>query len=149
MEVELKAIQKWPFEPVRLASRKHLTWKTVFLVAIASARRASKLHALRHTPPYIRFSAEGVTLFPDVSFLPKVSTPFHTSKPISLPSLEREPMSLDSSVYGSVVCDLWGPFPRFGGLKQRILAWLVELILFVYKNASLPVPQGVKGLQTR
>ena len=168
LEIVLKALQKWPFEPVRQASRKHLTWKAVFLVAIASARRASELHALRHVPPYIRFSAEEVTLFPDVSFLPKVNTPFHASRPIILPSLDREPgdtrllcLRRILKVYLNRTASLRAPnteqlFVTYGGKspgspvsKQRISAWLVELIAFIYEQAHLPVPKGIKGHQTR
>ena len=45
--VVLEALSKPPFEPLREASFKHLTLKTVFLLAMASAGRRSELHALR------------------------------------------------------------------------------------------------------
>ena len=168
LELVLQALKKWPFEPVNVASRKHLTWKAVFLVAITSARRASELHALRHVQPYISFSAENVTLFPDVAFLPKVNTPFHASRPLCLPSLSRELSDLRLlcvrrilKVYLNRTAAYRAPdavqlFVTYGGKspgspvsKQRISAWLVELIEFVYKQADLPIPQGIKGHQTR
>ena len=37
---------KEPFEPIESASIKFLTWKTVFLLALASGKRRSELHAL-------------------------------------------------------------------------------------------------------
>ena len=45
--VVLEALNKPPYEPLREASFKHLTLKTVFLLAMASAGRRSELHALR------------------------------------------------------------------------------------------------------
>ena len=35
-----------PSEPLKLASDKHLTWKTSFLLALTSAKRVSELHGL-------------------------------------------------------------------------------------------------------
>ena len=66
LELVLRALKKDPFEPVRLCVDKYLTWKTVFLVAVASARRVGELQALCHQPPYLAFSATGVTMFPNV-----------------------------------------------------------------------------------
>jgi hypothetical protein len=168
LEVVLSALKRPPFEPLNLASDKHLTWKTVFLVAITSARRAGELHALRHSPPYVIFGAENVTLYPDVSFLPKVNTPFHASQALCLPSLRREVTDLRLlcvrrvlKVYINRTAAFRAPnteqlLVAYGGKsrgsaisKQRISAWLVELIKFVYENGNLPIPQGIKGHQTR
>ena len=43
--VVLEALNKPPYEPLREASFKHLTLKTAFLLAMASAGRRSELHA--------------------------------------------------------------------------------------------------------
>lgn len=40
-------LQKAPFEPLKLASLKHLTYKTVFLVAITTFRRCSDIQTLK------------------------------------------------------------------------------------------------------
>ena len=45
--IVLEVLSKPPYEPLREASFKHLTLKTVFLLAMASAGRRSELHALR------------------------------------------------------------------------------------------------------
>ena len=45
--IVLEALSKPPYEPLREASFKHLTLKTVFLLAMASAGRRSELQALR------------------------------------------------------------------------------------------------------
>ena len=47
--IALEALSKPPYEPLREASFKHLTLKTVFLLAMASAGRRSELQVLRLT----------------------------------------------------------------------------------------------------
>ena len=49
------APSKPPYEPLREASLKHLTLNTVFLLAMASGVRRSKLQALVFDPQYIQF----------------------------------------------------------------------------------------------
>ena len=50
--IVLEALSKTPFEPLREAFLKHLTLKTVFLLAMASARRRNELQALVFDPQY-------------------------------------------------------------------------------------------------
>ena len=42
----LNRLRQAPFEPIRLASLKLLTWKTLFLVTLASGKRRGEIHAL-------------------------------------------------------------------------------------------------------
>ena len=42
----LNSLMEYPYEPIRKASLKHLTYKTVFLVGMACAGRIADLHAL-------------------------------------------------------------------------------------------------------
>lgn len=67
-------------------SEQLLSLKTLFLVAITSVRRASELAALHVHPPFLQFHPLKVTLYLDVTFLPKVVTDFHVSQPIILQS---------------------------------------------------------------
>ena len=46
LSLVLKILMKAPFEPLKRCSVKYLTFKTVFLVAFATAARRSELHAL-------------------------------------------------------------------------------------------------------
>ena len=60
-----------PFEPLRKASLKHLTFKTVFLLALGSGKRRSEIHAwlnknIRHQADWSK-----VSLYPFPSFLSK------------------------------------------------------------------------------
>ena len=46
LSLVLQYLSRSPFEPLKLASDKPLTWKTSFLPALASARRVSELYGL-------------------------------------------------------------------------------------------------------
>ena len=77
MGLVLEALSKHPYEPLREASFKHLTLKTVFLLAMASAGRCSELHALRFDQNYIQFKPKGagVTLYFSPEFMRKNQKP--------------------------------------------------------------------------
>uniref|UniRef100_A0ABM5F2Z8 Uncharacterized protein n=1 Tax=Pogona vitticeps TaxID=103695 RepID=A0ABM5F2Z8_9SAUR len=85
LQLVLNALMRHPFEPMASIDFKFLTLKAAFLVAITSAKRASELSALRADPPFIQFHPDKVTLYFDVSFLPKVVSDFHLNQPIILP----------------------------------------------------------------
>ena len=73
--IVLKALQLSPFEPLDLISFKFLTYKCCFLLALATGRRRSELHALSVSESCIRFAADksSVTLLTDSAFLAKNS----------------------------------------------------------------------------
>ena len=54
--IVLEALSKSPCEPLREASLKHLTLKTVVLLAMASAGKCSEIQALVFDPQYIQFN---------------------------------------------------------------------------------------------
>ena len=56
--IVLEALSKSPYEPLREASLKHLTLKTVFLLAMASAERRSELQVLVFDQKYIQYLTE-------------------------------------------------------------------------------------------
>ena len=70
LSLVLHQLTKAPFENLREASLKHLTFKTVFLLALGSGKR-SEIHAWQHKN--IRHQADWskVSLFPSPSFLSK------------------------------------------------------------------------------
>ncbi len=49
----LVALGEDRFEPLRQVDMEHLTYKTLFLVALASAWRISELHAVLVQPPFL------------------------------------------------------------------------------------------------
>ena len=69
LSLVLHQLTQAPFEPIREASLKHLTFKTVFLLALGSGKRRSEIHAwqnknIRHKSDWSKMS-----LYPSPSFL--------------------------------------------------------------------------------
>ena len=48
LDVVLKALSLAPFEPLRFASFRYLTKKTLFLVLLTTAKRVGEIQALSH-----------------------------------------------------------------------------------------------------
>ena len=71
LSLVLHQLTKAPFEPLRKVSLKHLTFKTVFLLALGSGKRRSEIHAwlfknIRHQENWTQ-----VSLYPSPSFISK------------------------------------------------------------------------------
>ena len=81
-----EALSKPPYEPLREASLKHLTLKTVFLLARASGGRLSKLQALVFDPQYIQFKPKG-TLYFTPEFIRKNQRPNQVNDPWYIPAV--------------------------------------------------------------
>ena len=97
----LQFLAEPPFEPMDQSSMADLSRKTAFLVAAASGRRVSEIHALSSAEKHITFSREGVHLLPRAGFLAKNQTIDFTPKHIVLPDLRR--------ASGSPDCGPWCP----------------------------------------
>ncbi len=93
LSIVLNALGAPPFEPIDnpdKVSLQLLTWKTVFLVLLASGCRRGEIHALRHDHVHRDEKWKYVTLVPDSSFISK--TQLRTSgatalKPITIKAL--------------------------------------------------------------
>ena len=70
LSLVLHQLTKAPFEPLREASLKHLTLKTVFLLALASGKRRTEIHAWQHKNIRHQSDWSKVSL-PSPSFLSK------------------------------------------------------------------------------
>lgn len=90
LAVVLRGLLKAPFEPMHLAPMKHVTLKTIFLLALASGRRRSELHALVNG-----FRREedwkSITLFSHAAFVAKTELAARnwSSKPLTVPALSK------------------------------------------------------------
>ena len=71
LSLVLHQLTKAPFEPLREASLKHLTFKTVFLLALGSGKRRSEIHAWQHRNIRHQSDWSKVSLYPAPSFLSK------------------------------------------------------------------------------
>ena len=168
LEVVLSALKKPPYYPLNQCSLKHLTWRTVFLVALTSARRASEIHAINEDS--LVWGSTSVTAFVNIDFLPKVATQWHCNQPMELPAMHRDAdQELRKLCVRSSLNAYWRAtkvhragtgasqlFLCYGKKalgqpvsKQRISQWLKEVIQDCYTRRGLPPPKGVKGHQVR
>ena len=84
----LARLRESPFEPLLQCNFKNLSWKTVFLVSLASGRRCSEVHGLSGLPQDISWELDGsVSLRFLPEFLAKNQTPGDPSPSVSIQSL--------------------------------------------------------------
>eukprot|EP00079_Xenopus_tropicalis_P020168 XP_012810786.1 PREDICTED: uncharacterized protein LOC105946088 [Xenopus tropicalis] len=93
LNLVLSTLQTPPFEPLATITLAWLTWKTIFLLAIASARRVSEISALSSQPPYLIFHEDRAVLRTLPFFVPKVVSAFHINQDITIPSFCPNPTS--------------------------------------------------------
>ena len=94
LSLVLHQLTKAPFEPIKEASLKHLTFKTVFLLALGSGKRRSEIHAwqsknIRHQSDWTK-----VSLYPSPSFLSKNQLAKEgpdSVAPVVIPALAHDP----------------------------------------------------------
>uniref|UniRef100_A0A2D4JIJ3 Uncharacterized protein n=1 Tax=Micrurus lemniscatus lemniscatus TaxID=129467 RepID=A0A2D4JIJ3_MICLE len=86
LEKVLSALTTGPFKPLRTTSLHFLTYKVVFLLAIASARRILELAALSVRKGLCIFHHDRVVLCPDPTFMPKINSVFHRAQELILPN---------------------------------------------------------------
>ena len=99
LSLVLHQLTKAPFEPLKEAS-KHLTLKTVFLMALGSGKRRSEIHAWLHKNIRHQSDWSKVSLYPSPSFLSKnqlAKDGPDSVAPVVLPALAP---SLDKSLKG-------------------------------------------------
>ena len=98
LSLVLLGLTKPPFEPLSEAPLKWLTYKTVFLLALASGKRRSEIHAWTHSSVSSRRNWSEVTVSPSPAFLAKnqlASDGPDSIKPVVIPALT---IMLDSSL---------------------------------------------------
>lgn len=81
----LKGLNHPPFEAIASCSLKLLTWKTLLLLGITSARWVSELVAFSMAKELCHFHHYKVVIHIDPAFLPKVNSLFHRTQGITLP----------------------------------------------------------------
>ena len=67
----LHQLTKAPFEPIKDVSLKHLTFKTVFLLALGSGKRRNEIHAWQNRNIRHQSDWSKVSLYPSHSFVSK------------------------------------------------------------------------------
>ena len=100
LSLVLHQLTNAPFEPLKEASLKHLTFKTVFLLALGSGKRRSEIHACLHKNIRHQSDWSKVSLYPSPSFLSKNQLAKEgpdSVAPVVIPALAP---SLDKSLKG-------------------------------------------------
>ena len=100
LSLVLHQLTKAPFEPLKESSLKHLTFKTVFLLALGSGKRRSEIHAWLHKNIRHQSDWSKVSLYPSPSFLSKNQLAKEgpdSVAPVVIPALAP---SLDRSLKG-------------------------------------------------
>ena len=90
LSVVLNELTKAPFEPMKDTDLKHLTLKTAFLLALASGKRRSKIHAWVANKVSNLGQWEKVALFPSSDFIAKNQLAREGSQsvsPVTIPAL--------------------------------------------------------------
>ena len=90
LSVVLNELTKAPFEPMKDTDLKHLTLKTAFLLALASGKRRSEIHAWVANKVSNLGQWEKVTLFPSSDFIAKNQLAREDSQsvsPVTIPAL--------------------------------------------------------------
>lgn len=80
---------KNPYEPLDQASKLYVTMKTAFLLALATAKRSSEIHALAVDANHLRLNQydDSVSLTPQTGFLAKNQVPSICPDHIVIPNL--------------------------------------------------------------
>ncbi|XP_059199216.1 uncharacterized protein LOC131979287 [Centropristis striata] len=167
LAVVLEGLRGPPFEPLEGADLKHVSLKAVLLLALASAKRVSDIHALSVHPSCTQFFPGDVrmTLRPNPVFVPKV---VGSCSPIDLVAFAASSGELRSHALCPVravrtYVDRTGGFRRSDQLfvswasphrgkpitKQRLSHWVVEAIALAYAGQGLQPPVGLRAHSTR
>lgn len=165
LDVVLDFLQNWPFEPVTKASLESITLKTVFLVAITTARRVSEIGALGRNSPYVREEQDGVRLRTRPGFLPKTATAEYLGQDIFLPSFRKNRLLCVKRMF-KIYCAATATLAKFdkqedplfvlfsgsqrgkAASKGVISSWIRRVIKAAYAAAGRSLP-SVKAHSTR
>jgi len=85
----LNRLIKEPFEPMQSADLKFVTLKTAFLLAVASGRRVSEIHALSIDSGHLRWEKSGVRMRTNPHFMAKNESLRNPGKDIFLAKFEN------------------------------------------------------------
>ncbi|XP_060581308.1 uncharacterized protein LOC132737942 [Ruditapes philippinarum] len=159
----LDSLKKAPFEPLKDASLRYLTWKVCFLLAITTFRRCSDLQSLRLGENYVNVQKKGLTFIR--TGLSKQDRPNHSDRNIFIPALPKN-RTLDpkrvlfhylkrtekfrnaGSDQEIVKLFIATKKPHKPVSAQTISRWLVSIIKFCYKSQSKDIGK-IKGHSTR
>ncbi|XP_029958238.1 uncharacterized protein LOC115396492 [Salarias fasciatus] len=174
LSLVLEAVSRTPFEPLQQVDLRMLSLKTALLLALASAKRVSDIHALSVNPACMQFFMGGhkVLLKPNPAFVPKVFNQATSYRPIELAPFYPPPFATQEHEALNALCPvraLRAYVDRTAGLrkseqlfvswaashlgepltKQRLSHWIVDAISIAYNSRGLQPPAGLRAHSTR
>ncbi|XP_077367945.1 uncharacterized protein LOC144013224 [Festucalex cinctus] len=172
LQLVLDGLCRPPFEPLAGADLLWVSRKTALLLAVASAKRVSDLHALSVSPECLRWHPDGagVTLWPNTAFIPKVLSGSRSNQPLRLKRYVPTPADggdrpellcpgralqcyIDATAGMRTSAQLFvcygGPTKGSALSKQRLSHWVVDAIRHSYLLSGRPLPSGVRCHSTR
>ncbi len=143
LAVVLDALCRPPFEPIEEISDRHLTLKTVFLLAISSLKRVGDLQALSVAPTHLDF-APGMAkafLYPRAGYVPKV--PFVTPQPVVLQAFSPPPFREPDQQRLNCMC----PVRTLDAYVHRAALWRrADQLLICYSPPKRGLPASKQTL---
>ena len=143
LSLVLHQLTKAPFEPLREASLKHLTFKTVFLLALGSGKRRSEIHAWQYKNIRHQSDWSKVSLFPSPSFLSKnqlAKEGPESVAPVVIPALALlwiDPSSrIDLCVQSEPCATIWTGLPTSGfdkDISPATISWIKQTVILCYE----------------
>lgn len=150
----LRTLRSDAFEPPSWASRQdklRCTWKTVFLVALASASRRSEIQAISRDPRDLVFSDRGMSMRVVPGFLAKTAVPGLDPAPFFIPALEpfsgrdsRDRLLCPCRMVKKYLAFTGGPSPKtrlFRKVRgdgppssQTVAAWIKACVRFAHQH---------------
>jgi hypothetical protein len=173
LNLVLNALVEDPYEPIDKISLGDLSMKTVFLVAITSARRGCEIQALDVREDWCKIQPVGAYLRHNPLFLPKVRTEANINATINLPRLFPKPTSrtekilqplcvvraLEAYIKATapirrteqlfVLHDGGGPDKGKPASKATIARWLTQAISRAYEHFGRVPPTNLRAHSTR
>ena len=165
--IVLKALQLSPLEPLDLISFKFLTYKCCFLLALATGRRRSELHALSVSESCINFAADksSVTLLTDPVFVAENQLSEKGSGVIVIPALPNSGPTnlcpvrtllkyLDTAfrVRSKDSSRFFVPFKQGNNdiTAKAVSSWICNTVILAYKSSEITLPRNqVKAREVR
>ena len=132
MSLVLASLRQAPFEPLQSASIDILTWKTAFLIALASGKRRSEIHAIERSSISWTETRDRVTLRVNPSFVAKtqIAENVRAVQPIMIDSLRG---FIDDSPEDLLLCPVRALFLYLDRTKQLNLVKSKKKLFVSYK----------------
>ena len=172
LQLVLESLQQEPYEPLHKASRKFLTMKTVFLLALATGHRVSELHALirRGLEQPDKNDWSSVTLLVDPQFIAKTAISSEALQSVTIPALT--PLLSAELQDERTLCPVralkfyLAETDKTRGTKQKLFIsmndgyneeiekqtlsrWIRDTVRFAYRIKDQPEPVDIRAHDTR